>query len=654
MTATLDVAGLRAGTFGGDARLSARGPESALALRLQSTVPNLDGGALQADGAAALDLPGRRVTLSALRADWKGETLRLLAPARVAFGSTVAVDRLRLGVQQAVLEIAGRVSPTLDLTASLHDLHADLADAFVNGLTAQGVLNADARLTGTTARPGGRLHVAANGLRLTTAATAGLPAANFTADATLAGTSADLDARLTAGRNQVALAGTVPIPGSGGSGAMRLRASGALDLATLDPLLTASGRRVLGRVALDAAVSGTPAAPRAVGTLTLAGGDVQDFVLGAHLSDLKARIEADGDTVRIASFSGRAGHGSIAASGTVGLAGAMPVDLRLTAQHATPLASDRLTATLDADLTLRGEIEGQLAAGGTLKIDGAEIRIPDKLPASIAVLNVRRPDQKPPPPPAPPPDIALAITVDAPGKVFIRGHGLFAEVAGRIKVGGTAAKPVPVGVFRLRRGSFDLAGTSLTFTSGDIRFEGGGTLDPALNLVASSNNGSITATLTVGGFASAPKITLSATPPLPQDEVLAQLLFHQSASTLTPVQLASAAAALAQISGIGGGMLSPLDSLRQSLGLDRLTLGGGQAGTGPSLEAGRYVAKGIYVGAKQAAQGNGTQASVQIDLLKGLKLETSVGTGGQTSATGAAATANPYGTSVGLTYQFQY
>ena len=376
VTATLDVAGLRAGTFGGDARLSARGPESALALRLQSTVPNLDGGALQADGAAALDLPGRRVTLSALRADWKGETLRLLAPARVAFGSTVAVDRLRLGVQQAVLEIAGRVSPTLDLTASLHDLHADLADAFVNGLTAQGVLNADARLTGTTARPSGRLHVAANGLRLTTAATAGLPAANFTADATLAGTSADLDARLTAGRNQVALAGTVPIPGSGGSGAMRLRASGALDLATLDPLLTASGRRVLGRVALDAAVSGTPAAPRAVGTLTLAGGDVQDFVLGAHLSDLKARIEADGDTVRIASFSGRAGHGSIAASGTVGLAGAMPVDLRLTAQHATPLASDRLTATLDADLTLRGEIEGQLAAGGTLKIDGAEILHP--------------------------------------------------------------------------------------------------------------------------------------------------------------------------------------------------------------------------------------------------------------------------------------
>ena len=381
---------------------------------------------------------------------------------------------------------------------------------------------------------------------------------------------------------------------------------------------------------------------------------MQDFALGAHLTDLAARIAADGDTIRIASFTGRAGQGTIAAGGTVGLAGAMPVDLTLTARHATPLASDRMTAIMDADLTLRGEAQGQLAAGGTLKIDRAEIRIPDRLPTSIAVLDVRRPGEPPPPPPPPPPDIALDLTVTAPGQAFIRGRGLFAEVAGRIKVGGTLAKPVPVGVFRLRRGNFNLAGTSLTFTSGDVRFEGGARLDPALHLVATSTNGNIVATLTVGGFASAPRITLSSTPPLPQDEVLAQLLFHQSASTLSAVQLASAAAALAQLGGVGAGMLNPLDSLRQSLGLDRLTIGGGQNGSGASLEAGTYVAKGVYVGAKQAAQGTGTQASVQIDLMKGLKLETSVGTGGQTSATGAAATQNPYGTSVGLTYQFQY
>jgi translocation and assembly module TamB len=377
-------------------------------------------------------------------------------------------------------------------------------------------------------------------------------------------------------------------------------------------------------------------------------------VRGAHVTDIGALSEAEGDTIRIGRFSARAGDGSIGASGTLGLGGALPVDLTLTARRAKPLASDRLTAIMDADLTLRGALAGALAAGGTVTIDRAEIRIPDKLPASTPVLEVRHSGQPPPPPPAPPPDIALDLTVTAPGQVFVRGRGLFAEAAGRLHIGGTAAAPVPTGGFRLVRGQFNLAGTALQFTSGTVRFEGSGKLDPALHLVASSTSGNIIATLTVSGFASAPKITLSSEPPLPQDEILAQLLFHQSAGSLSPVQLASVAAALAQITGVGGGVFSPLNSVRQELGLDTLTIGGGQDGTGATLEAGRYVARGVYVGAKQAANGNGTQATVQIDLLRGLKLEGDVGTGGATLATGAAAATDPYGTSVGLTYQFRY
>jgi translocation and assembly module TamB len=141
--------------------------------------------------------------------------------------------------------------------------------------------------------------------------------------------------------------------------------------------------------------------------------------------------------------------------------------------------------------------------------------------------------------------------------------------------------------------------------------------------------------------------------------VLAQLLFHQSASSLSPFQLAEIAAALAQISGVGSG-IDPLNSLRSGLGLDRLSVGGGSGnGSSATVQAGRYIAKGVYVGANQSTSGSGTQATVQVDLYKGLKLEADVGTGGTTSATGAASstTANgqsPNGTSIGLTYQFNY
>ncbi|HET9020033.1 MAG TPA: translocation/assembly module TamB domain-containing protein, partial [Acetobacteraceae bacterium] len=651
VTAALDVTGFSAGGIGGDARVTAQGRQAALGVRLQATVPGLAGADLAARGTATVDVPAKAVRLSALDATWKGETLRLLGPARITAADGIAVDRLRLGLRQAVIEVAGRLSPTLDLTAALRNLTPEVAQAVMPTLKAAGVVNAEARLTGTTARPTGTARLTASGLHATTGAAAGLPPANLTADARLAGTTAEVDARFSAGGNRLTLAGTAPIDPQA---AMRLRAAGSLDLATLNPILTAQGQRVRGTVTLDATVTGTEAAPRAAGTLRLAGGDVQDFANGAHVTALAALVEADGDTIRLTQFSGRAGKGTLGARGSVGLGGAMPVDLRVTADHAQPLATDLLTATLDADVTLRGEVKGQLAAGGQVRIDSADIRIPDKLPTSIAVLDVRRPGQAPPPPPAPGPDIALDVTVTAPGQVFVRGRGLFAEVAGRMHVGGTAAQPIPTGVFRLRRGQLNLAGTTLTFTSGDVRFLGSGKLDPALNLVATSTTPTVAATLTVGGYASAPKITLSSVPPLPQDEILAQLLFHQSAGSLSPVQLAAAAAALAQISGVGGGALNPLEGLRERLGLDRLTIGGGQNGTGPSLEAGRYVARGVYLGAKQSADGTGTQATMQVDLAKGLKLETDVGTGSQTSATGATATQDPYGTSIGLTYTFRY
>ena len=70
------------------------------------------------------------------------------------------------------------------------------------------------------------------------------------------------------------------------------------------------------------------------------------------------------------------------------------------------------------------------------------------------------------------------------------------------------------------------------------------------------------------------------------------------------------------------------------------------------MAAGRYLAPGVRVGASQSATGSGTQATVQIDLTKGLKLETTVGSGSASATPGVAGSSN--GTGVGLKYQFEY
>ena len=101
-----------------------------------------------------------------------------------------------------------------------------------------------------------------------------------------------------------------------------------------------------------------------------------------------------------------------------------------------------------------------------------------------------------------------------------------------------------------------------------------------------------------------------------------------------------------------GASLNPLEAVRKGLGLDRLSIGAGgnpaatgknstSGSTAPTIEAGRYIANGVYVGAKQGTTGGQTGATVQIDITKGLKVETDVGTG-------------QGGNQVGLTYQYEY
>jgi translocation and assembly module TamB len=639
----------------GTARATAKGTQNALAVGAKAALHNVAGADANLSTTARLDASAKTVILQTLQADTKGLALRLVGPARLDFASGLAIDRLRLTLGNAVAELAGKISPALDLTASLRNVTPDLAKPFVPGLSAQGVLTADARLTGTTAAPSGTVRIAARDVRSKSGPAAAMPPAQILANIALNGVTAGVDAHVRAGpKLNLAANGSVPLKPDG---ALNMRSTGNLDLALLDPILQATGRRARGQMTLDIAATGSPAKPALNGSFILAGGEIQDFVQGLRVSDISAKIDADGDTVRITRFEGHAGPGTLEVAGTLGVtAPGLPVDLHITARNARPLASDLLTATLDADLAIHGQATGNMAATGKILLHKVEINVPDALPPSVAVLNVRRPGDKPVPPQAVSNSATkLDIAVDAPSNIFVRGHGLDTELGGTLHVGGAAIAPQIAGSFDMRRGDFSLAGTTLNFSKGSIGFNGTGVankIDPTLNFEADSYQGGITATLKITGYADAPKIALSSVPDLPQDEVLAHLLFGTSMKQLSAIQIAEIGAALAEISGVTGGG-NPLDSVRKGLGLDRLSVGGGTNGAGASVEAGRYVAKGVYVGAKQATSGaGGTQAQVQIDLTRHLKLQTTLGTGG--GSTQGATPENDPGSSLGLSYQFEY
>lgn len=662
---TLKLAGLSAAGVTGQAYLTAKGPDNAMQLTALVGPASWSGSPLALDTLAILNLPAKQVKIQKLAATAKEETLKLQAPALVSFGDVMGVDRLRAtvatrGAEPATLDVAGRIKPTLALTADIQHVTPALARPFAPDFQAQGQLALQAKVAGTLAQPTGQARLSGRGLRLAgSSAAASLPPLSVDAVADLAGTSAKVDAKASAGpKLGLTVAGRAPLSATG---PVDMQANGNLDLSIANGVLGAQARQAMGQVQLAVHVAGTAASPNITGTVDLHDADIQDFAQGVHLAAINGRIVGAHDSVVLENLSAKAGEGTLGVTGSVGVsAPGMPINLHLTAKNARPLSSDLLTAVMNADIAVKGQVSTRMDVTGGIDLQQVDINIPNSLPASVARLDVVRPGDKLPDPKqaqanAKAAVIGLDLTVTSPGRFSVRGHGLDAEMAGRLKIKGTSQEPQINGGFDLKRGNFDLAGISLNFTKGRVAFNGSGVshkLDPTLDFEADRVVNGQTAMLMVGGYASQPKISFQSNPALPQDQVLALLLFGTDAHSLSSTQMLELGTALATLTGVTS--FDPMGTLRKTLHLDRLAVGGGSGvgNGGTTVEAGKYVMKGVYVGAKQATSGSGTQAQVQVDLTKQLKLNTTVGTGG--NVTGFTTPENDPGSSIGLLWQHRY
>jgi translocation and assembly module TamB len=652
--------GISAFGLGGDARLHVAGPPDRMAVSFLSGLKDAGKAPIALTAVGMIDMPQQNLSLSALNGSWRGVAVTLDAPVHVDFAQGgLALGHLAAHLGGGQVTASGRLLPQLALTADARDVPLASFQALVPPEGVQGVVSAHAALTGSFVAPQGLVTVEGRDLRAAFSSRS-LPPATIVARALLHGDGASVTAALAAGTAmRLDLTGEAPLAAGR---VIALHAGGTIDLSLLDPLVAAEGRRVRGTLTLDADIGGSMSAPRVTGTGKLAGGDVQDYALGARVQGIEAALEARGNRITVTSLTGRAGPGTITGSGSIDLEmPGMPVDFRFNARNARPMVSDLFTANLSGDVRLTGPLNA-LTAAGSLQISRGEINLPEKFPQDVAVLNVRR-RGRPPPPPTPRHQVALDVAVRTSGPIFVRGHGVDAEMGGEIKVGGTIAAPLVSGDFRMNRGSYDFAGQTLNFTNGRISFDGTGLrkqLDPSLDFVAQTESGGVTAILQVGGYASAPKVTLSSTPQLPQDEVIAHLLFQQSVKQLSPLQLASMAQGIGALGGfgIGGGAggFNPLGTLRRTVGLDRLSVGSVEGATpGQSqttVEAGRYISPNVYVGVKQNLSG-GTRTQVQVDLTRHLKAQATVSAGTDASAT-QGSSLQDNGSSVGLSYQFEY
>ncbi|MBB3658897.1 translocation and assembly module TamB [Rhizobium sp. BK650] len=532
------------------------------------------------------------------------------------------------------LAIEGTAIKGINAKADVSNLPAAVANGFVPNLGAEGAVTATATASGSLPLPSVDFKVDWKNAETSHTKSAGLAPLTIGASGKLEDDRLTVDTALTGD-------GGLSLKGGGnlamtGSRAMSMRFNGSLPFAVLGAQLAQQGLVAEGVANVNLEVSGTTAAPVINGTVTTDGAKLIDVRRNLAIEGLGATITFNGQQAVISRLNGRlASGGSISASGSVGITGTFPADLSIRLDHAVYVDGTLVVATVDGTLGLRGPLLSNPTLDGRLHVDKASITVPERLPTSLREIDIRHINAPPAvlaqlknkgrqePPREKSSTIMLNIQLDAPSQIFVRGRGIDAEVGGNITIHGSASMPEVVGAFTMRRGRLTILNRRLDF-SDRSRITFAGDLTPALDMEATSTSGSTTLTVNVAGLATDPAITFSSSPALPQDEVLAQLIFGQSMSRLSPVQIAQLADAVSQLAG--NRSTSLFEGLRNQLGVDDLDISTDAKGR-TSVSVGRYLNERTYFELQQG-EASGAKAIINLDVGRGVKLRGAAGANG--------------------------
>ncbi|MBR0554206.1 translocation/assembly module TamB [Ciceribacter sp. L1K23] len=580
---------------------------------------------------------GIDIAMRELAAAPRGIDIRLADTATINIANgTVRTDDLTLGVGTGTVAVQGSIGTMLNANATISGMPASLVNSVAPSLSASGTVAGTVEARGSLSEPMVTYRLNWSEAAVAQTRSAGVPPLNVDANGNIAGKNLSIETSITGGAGvSINASGTVTIEGNM---PLSLRLSGNIPLGLFAAQLSAQGLVAEGTATVNATISGPASTPSITGSASLNGGTLVDVRRNLTIEALSANVALNGNQAQISALSGRlSGGGSISGNGTVGLSGSLPADITLNLSEAAYVDGTLVSTSASGDLTLRGPLLAGPTLSGNLALGETAITIPERLPATLSELDITHRNA--------PADVQrqvaalsrqggngtssginLDLGITTPGKIFVRGRGIDAELGGSLTVRGTSTTPAVSGAFTLTRGRLSILTRRLTFTSGTITF--GGNLIPLLNLEASSTAGSTTITVRISGLANDPAVSFSSSPALPEDEILAQLIFGQSLSRLSAVQIAQLADAASQLAG--GRSSSLFETLRAGLGVDNLDITTDSEGNA-AISAGRYLNDRTYLELQQSGNGGG-KAVINLDIGRGVKLRGEAGGDGSSGA----------------------
>lgn len=399
-------------------------------------------------------------------------------------------------------------------------------------------------------------------------------------------------------------------------------------------------RSVQGPLSFDLRMNGKPGLSALSGRVSATNARLVAPTLGLKLDNLDVAADLSGGRAAISGRGQLSTGGTLTISGPVSLAAPFDGNLQIVLEALRLRDPDLYDSQVSGQLSVAGPLAGGARVTGDLTLAETELRVPSTGLGGVAAIpditHVNEPaavqttrrraglieTAKEGRPRGASSSYPLDITISAPQQIFVRGRGLDAELGGTLRVTGTSENVTPIGEFSLIRGRLDILGKRFNLAEGTIALQGA--LIPWIRFVATTQQDGFTTSITIEGDATEPELTFTSSPELPEEEVLARLLFNKGLTNLSPLQAAQLASAVATLAGKGGeGIVS---KLREGFGLDDLDVGTSDDG-GTQLRAGKYLSENLYTDVVVDSEGK-SEINLNLDVTPNLTAKGRLGSDG--------------------------
>ncbi len=358
--------------------------------------------------------------------------------------------------------------------------------------------------------------------------------------------------------------------------------------------------------------------PALQGDISLQNGSYENYFSGTRLFNLEGNLLAEKDSLRLLALSGKDKKlGFFDAYGEMTLSPFQyfPFHIHAELEKLRCVDSELLAAECSGDLSLEGSLK-TMCVKGEIATNHVEISLSENLPEFIPELNITF-IHKPihlegsfltPSQPYP---LCVDMHICAKDSVFVRGRGLNSEWKGDIKISGMEPHVTAEGSLSLIKGDYTFSGKKFSLMQGEIVFKDNSPAFIKINGLLQLPEMQVQ--VAMQGPLTSPTLTLQSIPHMPTSSILARILFNKDISEITAVQALQLANVIVSMSGTGGKDL--LESIRKSIGVDRLTIVGKEGSDEISLQIGWYLTHGVTVSLSQSA--TSSDVIVEVDLKHG-------------------------------------